>query len=200
MLQPNGRFERKISVEYRERHPDESAVDEVTRRLRDGDETALSTAYATHGQSVRSYVSRFVPTSEVDDLVQQTFIEVWRSRQRIDPQRPLIAFVLGVARKRSIDFLRKRRHDVVDVTQVRELVGQQGDELLQQTVWASEVHRGLATLPEDQRVVVTLAYFEDLTQSQIAQRLGVPLGTVKARMARGLARLAEQIEQEELML
>ena len=67
-------------------------------------------------------------------------------------------------------------------------------------VWASEVHRGLATLPEDQRVVVTLAYFEDLTQSQIAQRLGVPLGTVKARMARGLARLAEQIEQEELML
>jgi len=187
-------------VEYRERYPDESAVDEVTRRLRDGDETALSVVYATHGQSVRSYVARFVSTSDVDDVVQQTFIEVWRSRQRIDPQRPLIAFVLGVARKRSIDFLRKRRHDVVDVTQVRELVGQHGDELLQQMVWASEVQRGLATLPEDQRMVVTLAYFEDLTQSQIAQRLGVPLGTVKARMARGLARLAEQIEPEELML
>jgi RNA polymerase sigma-70 factor (ECF subfamily) len=66
-------------------------------------------------------------------------------------------------------------------------------------VWASEVQRGLDTLPEDQRTVIVLAYFEDLTQAEISRRLNVPLGTVKARMARGLARLAQRIEQEELL-
>ena len=126
-------------------------------------------------------------------------IEVWRSRERIDDARPLIAFILGVARKRSIDFLRKRRHDVVDVSQIRELVGRDGDDLVNQMVWASEVQRGLDTLPEDQRTVIVLAYFEDLTQAEISRRLNVPLGTVKARMARGLARLAQRIEQEELL-
>jgi RNA polymerase sigma-70 factor (ECF subfamily) len=177
-----------------------SQVDDQTRRLRLGDESALSAVYSTHGPSVRSYVSRFVPAGDVDDVVQQTFIEVWRARERIDVTRPLVAFILGVARKRSIDLLRKRRHDVVDVSQVRELVGRDGDELLNQMVWASEVQRGLAGLPEEQRTVIVLAYFEDLTQTEIARRLEIPLGTVKARMARGLARLAERIEQEELML
>jgi len=199
-VQPLTIGERKISVELRGIESPESSVDELTRRLVGGDEAALTEVYSTHGPSTRAYVARFVPDSEVDDVVQQTFIEVWRSRERIDAQRPLIAFILGVARKRSIDFLRKRRHDVVDVSQVRELVGDHGDQLLNQMVWASEVQRGLAGLPEEQREVIVLAYFEDLTQTEIARRLDLPLGTVKARMARGLARLADRIEQEELRL
>ena len=177
-----------------------SGVDALSARLSLGDESALNEAYATHGPSVRSYVRRFVADSEADDVVQQTFIEVWRARERLDPQRPLIAFLLGVARNRSIDHLRKRRHDVVDVSQIRELVGSDGDDVRNQMVWASEVRRGLDSLPEEQRTVIVLAYFEDLTQVEIARRLDVPLGTVKARMARGLARLGERIEQEELML
>jgi RNA polymerase sigma-70 factor (ECF subfamily) len=175
-------------------------VDDLSRRLSLGDESALSEVYATHGPSVRAYVSRFVPDSEIDDVTQQTFIELWRSRERLDSSRPLIAFLLGVARKRSIDQLRKRRHDVVDVSQLRELVGRDGDELVNQLVWASEVRRGLDSLPQDQRTVIVMAYFEDLTQVEISRRLDVPLGTVKARMSRGLARLAQRIEQEELML
>ena len=159
----------------------------------------MTEVYATHGPSVKAYVARFVPTDEVDDVMQQTFIEVWRSRDRIDASRPLIAFILDVARKRSIDFLRKRRHNVVDVSQIRELVGHDGDDVVNQMAWASEVRRGLDTLPEDQRTVIVLAYFEDLTQVEISRRLDVPLGTVKARMARGLARLAQRIEQEELL-
>ncbi len=200
LVQPCTGSLRKKTVEYYGIDVATSQVDEQTRRLRLGDESALSAIYSSHGPSVRSYVSRFVPAADVDDVVQQTFIEVWRARERIDVTRPLVAFILGVARKRSIDLLRKRRHDVVDVSQVRELVGRDGDELLNQMVWASEVQRGLAGLPEEQRTVIVLAYFEDLTQTEIARRLEIPLGTVKARMARGLARLAERIEQEELML
>lgn len=177
-----------------------NATDELSLRLLHGDESALNAAYAEHGPAVRNYVSRFVPDSEADDILQQTFIELWRSRQRLDAARPLIAFLLGVARKRSIDHLRKRRHDVVDVSQVRELVGADGDDVINQMVWASEVRRGLESLPDEQREVIVLAYFEDLSQPEISRRLNVPLGTVKARMARGLARLAQRIEQEELML
>lgn len=198
-MHPNRPGERKISVEDFGIDVAAPLVDELSRRLGKGDESALAEVYAIHGLSVRSYVARFVPRDEVDDVTQQTFIEVWRSRERIDDARPLIAFILGVARKRSIDFLRKRRHDVVDVSQIRELVGRDGDDLVNQMVWASEVQRGLDTLPEDQRTVIVLAYFEDLTQAEISRRLNVPLGTVKARMARGLARLAQRIEQEELL-
>lgn len=199
-MQPIGRWQRKKSVEYYGIDVEAPLVDELAQRLRRGDESGLTAIYTTHGPSTRSYISRFVPASDVDDVLQQTFIEVWRSRERIDANRPLIAFILGVARKRSIDFLRQRRHDVVDVSQVRELVGATGDELLNQMVWASEVQRGLDSLPEEQRAVIVMAYFEDLTQTEIARRLDVPLGTVKARMARGLLRLAQRIEQEELML
>ena len=187
-------------MKYLDRGIVEPHIDELSQRLRQGDESGLTEVYATHGPVTRSYIARFVPTSEVDDVLQQTFIEVWRARERIDAGRPLIAFILGVARKRSIDFLRKRRHDVVDLSQVRELVGTHGDDLLDQMVWTSEVQRGLASLPDEQRAVIEMAYFKDLTQTEIAHYLDVPLGTVKARMARGLTRLAERIEQKELML
>ncbi len=199
-VQPVGAAARKKSVEYSENNVVNAASDDLSRRLRRDDESALNAVYELHGPSTRAYISRFVPDSEVDDVLQQTFIELWRSRHRLDAARPLIAFILDVARKRSIDFLRRRRHDVVDVTQVRELVGQQGDELLTRLVWASEVQVGLASLPEEQRAVIVLSYFEDLTQAEIATRLDIPLGTVKARMARGLARLAQRIEEKELML
>ncbi len=198
-MQPFGQFVRKTVVEYLGLDLASPPVDELTRRLSRGDEAALAEAYASLGPSVRAYVSRFVPTDEIDDVLQQTFIEVWRSHERLDPTRPLIAFVLGVARKRSIDYLRKRRNHVVDVSQVRELVGRDGDEVVNQMVWASEVKRGLDSLPEDQRTVLVLAYFEDLTQAEIATRLAIPIGTVKARMSRGMARLAQRIEQRELL-
>ena len=175
-----------------------NTVTEDAERLRLGDERALERIYREYGPAVRGYVSRFVPADEIDDVVQQTFIELWRSHGRVDATRPLIGFILGIARKRSIDHLRRRRHSVVNVDQLRSLVGNHGDELINRLVWSSEVRRGLNALSDDQREVLTLAYFEDLTQSEIATRLGVPLGTIKARMARGMARMATMIEDGEV--
>lgn len=102
--------------------------------------------------------------------------------------------MLGIARRRSIDHLR-RRHDVVDVTTVRDLVGERGDEVLNQMIWASQVRAGLDQLPEEQREALVLSYFHDLTQAEIAAQLAVPLGTVKARMARGMQKLASLIDE-----
>ena len=178
---------------------DAGTADPLVERLRAGDERALEECYRAHGPLVRSYVGRFVPRDDCEDVVQRTFFEVWRSRERIDPHRSLVAFILGVARKRSIDQLRRQKNVIVDVSQLRELVGDDGEDLVERLAWASELRRGLETLVSDQREVLELAYFEDLDpQREIAERLGVPLGTVKARMARGMQRLAQRIEEGEL--
>jgi RNA polymerase sigma-70 factor (ECF subfamily) len=174
-------------------------VDELAARLRSGDERALEECYRRHGSLVRSFVGRFVPRDDCEDIVQQTFFELWRSRARIDPARSLVAFVLGIARNRAIDQLRRRKNAVVDVSELRDLVGDDGEAFVERLVWASDVRRGLDSLVPDQREALELAYFDDLTQREIAERLGVPLGTVKARMARGMHRLAERIEKGELL-
>jgi RNA polymerase sigma-70 factor (ECF subfamily) len=169
----------------------------IVNRLQENDETALDECYRQVGPLVRSYVGHFVPRDDVDDVVQQVFFELWRSRERMDPSRSLEAFVLGIARRRSIDLLRRRRNIVVDVEQIRGLMGEDGRELVERLAWAAEIRRALATLPDEQRESLEMAYFEDQTQAQIAERLGVPLGTVKARMARGARRLAAEIERGE---
>lgn len=182
--------------------PDELTVarstDEVGERLRAGDERALEECYRQYGPLVRNYVGRFVPRDDAEDVVQQTFFELWRSRARVDTTRPLVAFVLGIARKRAIDHLRRRKNVVVDVEALRDLVGDDGGGLVERLTWASEVRRGLDALVDEQREALELAYFGDLSQREIAERLGVPLGTVKARMARGMQRLAQRIERGDV--
>ena len=177
-----------------------SAVNDVlVSRLRRGDERALEECYRQHGPLVRSDVGRFVRRDDAEDVVQQVFFEVWRSRERIDPARSLVGFLLGIARNRSIDQLRRQKNVIVDVSDLRELMGDEGSDLIDRLTWASEVRTGLDSLEEAQREAIELAYFADLTQKEIAERLGVPIGTVKARMARGMRRLAERIEKGELI-
>ncbi len=173
-------------------------VNELAARLLAGDERALEECYRLHGPTVRHYVGRFVPHDDCEDIVQQTFFELWRSRSRLDPTRSVIAFVLRIARNRAIDQLRRRRNVVVDVSQLRDLVGDDGEVFVERLAWASDVRRGLDSLVADQREALELAYFSDLTQREIADHLGVPIGTVKARMARGMLRMAERIEKGEL--
>ena len=69
---------------------------------------------------------------------------------------------------------------------------------IRDSAWAADVRRGLDSLVNEQREALELAYFEDLTQREIADRLGIPIGTVKARMSRGMHHLAERIEKGEL--
>lgn len=171
----------------------------LVSRLRHGDQRALEEFYRQHGPVVRAYVRRFVRRDDAEDVVQQVFFELWRSRHRIDPERSIVGFTLGIARKRSIDYLRRRKDLIIDVNDLRELAGDDGDDLIDRLTWASAVRSGLDDLGVDQREALELAYFGDLTQKEIADRLGVPIGTVKARMARGMRRLAEKIEKGELI-
>ena len=101
--------------------------------------------------------------------------------------------MLGIARKRAIDHLRKRRDVVVPIESMREITGEDGREIAERLVWADEVRAALDLLPDLQREVIELAYFCP-TPSARSTALDVPLGTVKTRTARGLQRLAGLLE------
>ena len=159
-------------------------------RLSQHDESALEEAYSAYAAGVRSYVSRFVGHSEADDVVQRTFLDVWRHCGRYDPTERFTGWLFTIARRRAIDTLRTRRHDVVDVETVRDLVGEDGRVMAARHADAAEVRAAVAQLPEHERVVIELTYFDELSQAEIAERLGAPIGTVKARASRGTRHLA----------
>lgn len=172
----------------------ESALAEIGERLNRGEPDALEDAYRTLGPLVQSYLGRYVPQPDVEDVMQRVFFEVWRVHDRYNPELSLRGWVLGIARKRAIDHLRKRRDVVVPLDSMREITGDDGREVAERLVWADEVRTALDLLPQLQREVIELAYFEGYTQTEIALALDIPLGTVKTRTSRGLQRMAGLME------
>ncbi len=172
----------------------EPALADVGERLNRGEPRALEEAYRSLGPLVMSYLSRYVPQPDIEDVMQRVFYEVWRVHERFDPEQSLRGWVLGIARKRAIDHLRKRRDVVVPLDSMREITGDDGREVAERLVWADEVRGALDLLPELQRQVIELAYFDGYTQTEIAVALDIPLGTVKTRTSRGLQRLAGLLE------
>jgi RNA polymerase sigma-70 factor (ECF subfamily) len=172
----------------------EPLLADIGVRLNGGDPAALEDAYRTLGPLVMSYLARYVPRPDIEDVMQRVFYEVWRVHERYDPDRSLRGWVLGIARKRAIDHLRKRRDVVVPLDSMREITGDDGREVADRFVWADEVREALNMLPEPQRSVIELAYFGGYTQAEVATALDVPLGTVKTRTSRGLQRLAGLLE------
>jgi RNA polymerase sigma factor (sigma-70 family) len=172
----------------------DAALAEIGERLNQGQPEALEDAYRTLGPLVMSYLGRYVPQPDIEDVMQRVFYEVWRVHDRYDPSLSLRGWVLGIARKRAIDHLRKRRDVVVPLDSMREITGDDGREVADRLVWADEVRTALDMLPELQRQVIELAYFHGYTQTEIAVALDIPLGTVKTRTARGLQRMAGLLE------
>ncbi|MEU8247783.1 sigma-70 family RNA polymerase sigma factor [Nonomuraea sp. NPDC048916] len=149
----------------------------------------VSEIYRTHAPSVRTYLRRFVPSQEVDDMLQVVFAEAWRSRDRYDPGRSPRAWLLGIAHKRAVDHLRRRRPHTVPLDDA-DAAGDDGRAGATALAERDRLHRALAELPTAQREAIVLAYYAGLSQREIAERLSLPLGTVKARTSRGLHRLA----------
>ncbi|NNN03993.1 MAG: RNA polymerase sigma factor [Acidimicrobiaceae bacterium] len=166
---------------------------DLVERLRASDESALRECYEIYGPTLHSFVQRFVSRDDADDVVQQVFFELWRGRRRLEPNRNPAPLLVHLARQRAIDHLRRRRDDV-SVDSVPEPRAQGGDDFVNRLVFASEVREALATLVPEQRECVELVVLQGLTQREAAERLGVPVGTVKARVSRAMTRLALRIE------
>ncbi|MFD9950164.1 RNA polymerase sigma factor [Nonomuraea sp. NPDC059023] len=150
---------------------------------------AINECFRTHASLVRSYLRRLIPWQEVDDVSQVVFAEVWRSRERYDPDRSLETWLLSIAHRRAVDHLRVRRLSTVSLDVVADPPGQDGRVDIERLADRDRVRQALAVLPDPQREAIELAYYGELSQREIAERLHVPLGTVKARTARGLHRL-----------
>jgi RNA polymerase sigma factor (sigma-70 family) len=170
--------------------------DAIQARFAAGDERALEECQGRYGPLLLAYTRRYVGHDDAEDVVQKVMIEAWKGRGRYDPSRPLEAWLLAIARRRSIDLLRTRKTRVVGFDALRELSGDDGRESAERFAWAYDVRRALDELPEVQREALVLAYFGGLSQAEVAVKVGAPLGTIKTRMARGMQRLADLLGTE----
>ncbi|HXV03361.1 MAG TPA: sigma-70 family RNA polymerase sigma factor, partial [Gaiellaceae bacterium] len=129
-----------------------------------------------------------------EDAVQETFASIWRAAGSYKPERgPGAPWLYAVARNAIVDNGRMRREPPVEAGE------EQADELTPadraESGWVAwRVHGALAELPENERTVIELAYWGGRSQSEIAELLQIPLGTVKTRTRTGLARLADTLE------
>jgi RNA polymerase sigma factor (sigma-70 family) len=152
----------------------------------DRGDLATSDSYARLDPVLRGFLRRRVPPDDVDDVIQAAFVDLWRTRARYDPGRSLEAWALAIARRRAIDHLRARPRPAVPLAGVAERPGDDGREIAARVADAAELRGALSALPRAQREAIELAYYAGLSQREIATRLRVPIGTVKARTARGL--------------
>ena len=162
-----------------------------------GDESAVRLAWERYGSLVFTYCSRsLADRGAAADAVQETFVSAWRSRDRFDPrQGALPAWLLGIARYRVLDAYRSAAR--TPATGLVDGLAEQPDpDRPTPDVLADRllVARALETLGPRARQVVSLAFYSDLTQTAIAAKLGLPLGTVKSDMRRALQRLRTQLE------
>jgi len=198
--------------------PDGSGADaDLVSRIRGRDEEALALAYDRHADAVYGSLVRFLGDREsAEDVVQETYLALWQRAHQFDPRAgTLLGWLLGIARHKAIDRFRaaSRRPKVVAPWSGR---GDGGTReapaiLADQTVGAatadddpedaaarewtrSVVRTALSTMPDIERQVLQLAYDRGLSQSEIAARLGWPLGTVKTRTRRALANMREALD------
>ena len=163
------------------------------------DPDALALAYARFGPLVYSIALRALGArSDAEDVTQQVFVSAWRSQASFDPGRGTLGgWLVTIARNKVADALRERQRDGRVLLQVAggatvSAPEAPPDQVVDRIVLADE----LARLPESQRLVMALAFYSDLTHEQIAQVLGLPLGTVKSHIRRGLQRLRSRLEAD----
>ena len=176
-------------------NPPMHVVDDVEATFIAGGPDALRLAYEAHGSLVYSYCRRSLGDDRAKDVTQEVFVSAWRARERFDPSRGSLAgWLLGITKNRLIDNVRsERRHTDRQVDREPGDTGADdtgldrvGDRML--------VADALRVLPERPRRVIELAYLDDLTHQEVAEKTGLPLGPVKSDFRRGLARIRHHLE------
>lgn len=177
-----------------------TAIDDATslaRRFVEGDERALAEIYGEWSSLVYSLALRSLGhATDAEDATQKVFVAAWRGRERFDPERASIsAWLVGITRNTVADAHQAR-------TRERQLAEQAAAVAPHEAVPSAEIDLAdrlliadeIAQLEPVPRTVVHLAFYDDLTHMQIAERLDMPVGTVKSHIRRSLSRLRQRLE------
>src|SRR5687768_12226408 len=169
---------------------DEAVVALVAR----SDDTALAELYDRYGRAAYGLSLRILRDEALaQDAVQEGFLTIWRTAARFVPERARAStWILTLVHRRAVDLVRREERRRAESL---ELAPEPSEGSAEEAAWLrlerARVQTALAELPDQQREAIELAYYGGYTQSELAERLGQPLGTIKSRMFAGLSRLRE---------
>jgi RNA polymerase sigma factor (sigma-70 family) len=171
---------------------------DLVRRLRDGDEDAFRGLFARHAPAAKALALRVVRQANLaEEIVQEAFLAVWKNPDGYDEHRGSVrSWLMGTVHHRAVDLVRReeayRRRAEDSIAEATEEQVDHADEVAVRLDRPSErraVQAALATLPAGQREVLEMMYFDGLSQTRIAEKTGLPLGTVKSRTLLAMRRL-----------
>jgi RNA polymerase sigma-70 factor (ECF subfamily) len=175
--------------------PDLSAL---FARVQRGDQDAFAELYDAIAPLVFGAVKRILRDPAMsEEVTQEVFVELWTSAVRFDPTRGVVStWAVTIARRRAIDRVRSeqsQRNRIQQLGHRRPDLQDDAGETVVASLDAERVTRALAELPTDQRQIIQLAFIDGFSHSDIADQLGLPLGTVKGRVRGGLQRLSGKL-------
>ena len=174
--------------------PDEALL----QRVGAGDERAFRELFARYAAVAHALAFRLVRQAQVaEEIVQEAFLAVWRTPERYDPARGSVrSWLMGTVHHRAVDAVRREQAQRRRADQAAALVPRAAEDPTDEVLSALDlprerrlVQKALAGLPDEQRDVIQRMYFDGMSQSQIAERTGLPLGTVKSRTLLAMRRL-----------
>src|SRR6476619_3441666 len=163
---------------------------QLVRRIEGGDEEAFRSLFATYAPSAMALAVRVVRQAQLaEEIVQEAFLTLWRSPGVFDERRGSVkAWLMTMVHHRAVDVvLREEAEDPTDAVLAAVAAPAERD----------AVRTALRSLPPEQREVLELMYFDGLSQSEVAEKTGAPLGTVKSRALLGMRRMRSVVEELE---
>lgn len=187
-----------ISVEYGTRNEELAAL---IRSLAGGDQSAMTTLYDSTSRLIYGLVLRILnEASTAEEVLLDVYTQVWRQASHYDATRGApLAWLTTIARSRAIDRLRSGSHErqfkqPLETAEMSTATGASAEDFTVASEMQKLVREALDTLPPEQREVIELAYYGGLSHSEIAVKLGQPLGTIKTRTRLGMMKLREALK------
>ena len=175
---------------------------ELLRRVANQDRDAFAEFYDRHSTLVFSVACKILnDQTDAEDVVQETFIQIWEKAARFDAKLGKAAsWAATMARNKAVDRIRssQRRTRLAEEAGAETVIANECDATVNEAAHGHDraqlIQTAIVTLPAEQRQAIEMAYFSGLTQNEISEKLKQPLGTIKARIRRGLLKLRDQLE------